>query len=268
MKYTKMCIICGEEFTTYRENQKTCSRKCMGEMLRGENNPNYNNRWSEEQRKHLSNYQKSIGHIISERVKKDWEDNEERKNKASLVMSETVKKYYKEHPEARNRVFSEKTRKLIGKKSAEKFTDEFKKRIRQVMVERGYWRPIEDWTPYEIYFKEADWIADMWDIVENDKLKEYGIFNTYNNPKGCVRDHMLGRREGFKLGIPPILLRHPMNCEILTHSENVKKALSEVDATKKVEDLFSDIQNYQDEWIEQEECLKAIEEFLNEKEKE
>lgn len=102
----------------------------------------------------------------------------------------------------------------------------------------------------------------MWDIVDSDLLKTYGIFNNKTNTIGCVRDHMFGRREGHRLNVPPILLRHPANCQIVLNSENVRKSMNG-DISKSLEQLFIDIKNYTKEWKEQKECLKAIEEYTN-----
>lgn len=68
--------------------------------------------------------------------------------------------------------------------------------------------------------------------------------------------------KGFKLGVPPILLRHPTNCQILTHSFNVVKGQTN-DIGKTLVELINDIQNYTNEWKEQKKCLIEIQKFLN-----
>ncbi len=130
------------------------------------------------------------------------------------------------------------------------------------MEEKGFWRPLSEVPKYELYRKEADWIEPMWDIIPSKLLKEHGVFNATTNPKGCVRDHIFGRSEGFKLGVPPILLRHPTNCQILTHSFNVVKGQTN-DIGKTLVELINDIQNYTNEWKEQKKCLIEIQKFLN-----
>lgn len=257
MKYTKECIICGTEYHTYRENQQTCSKKCMGINQSGENNPNYGNKWSQEQREHLSNYKKSISEEISELVKTQWKNNEERKIKAANVMSKAMKNLFKKSPNLWCRPHTEESKKLIGIKSSEKFTDEFKDRHRQTMVENGYWRAKEEKSAYEIYFKAADWTRKMWDIVDSDLLKTHGVFNCKTNTRGCVRDHMYGRRAGFENNVPPVLLRHPANCNIITNIENIEKAKSN-DISKSLDQLLKDIINYDKEWHEQEKCINII----------
>ena len=47
----------------------------------------------------------------------------------------------------------------------------------------------------------------MFDIITDSNqqklLKEFGIFNSYSNTKGVVRDHMYSRLSGFKNGVFP-----------------------------------------------------------------
>lgn len=257
----KTCPVCGTEYKTYLGREKqTCSRKCMGISRTGENNPNYGNTWSLEQRKHLSDYQLSIKEKLSERVTKHWENNEERREKASKRMSETMSNLFKTNPEIWNKHHSEESKILIGKKSKEKFTPEFKATHKETMIKRGYWIDPSKKDPYILYREEADWVQKMWDIVDSELIKEHGIFNPLTNSKGCVRDHMYGRINGFKNNVPPILLRHPANCQIILNTENVKKAHTG-DSSITLEQLLNNIKEYKHPWIEQAECLDAIKNY-------
>lgn len=261
MKYTKICPICQLSYTTYKEKQITCSKLCMGINQSGKNNPNYGNLWSDKQKEHLSEHQKKIGSSISTRVKLDWKDNASRKQLAAETMSKTIKELYTRNPELWNKTHSEESKLLIGIKSKEKFTPDFITKQRQIMETLGFWRRLEEVSAYEKYYKEAEWVARMWDLVENSLLRTNGVFNPITNTNGCVRDHMFGRREGFRLNVPPILLRHPANCQILLNSENVKKARTN-DVSQSLEDLIQAIQNYTTFWFEQEECIKTIKQYI------
>lgn len=157
MKHIKQCPVCHEKYTTYREKQRTCSKKCMGVYQTGKNNPNYGNKWTKEQRQHLSDYQKTNTEL-SKQVKQSWENNPERRKKAAEVMSKTMKNLFLKNPEKWNKPHSEKSKLKIGKASSEKFTDEFKAKQRTTMESLGYWRTIEELDSYEIYFKEAEWV--------------------------------------------------------------------------------------------------------------
>ncbi|GAG15411.1 unnamed protein product, partial [marine sediment metagenome] len=109
----------------------------------------------------------------------------------------------------------------------------------------------------------------MWNLVEDinqlDILKELGIFNAKTNSKGVVRDHIFSRNSGFILKVFPEILRHPCNCQILTHSANVKKKSSNnkyVDLDQiSLFDLFLEIKNYEEIWFEQDITIKKIEEY-------
>lgn len=61
------------------------------------------------------------------------------------------------------------------------------------------------------------------------------------------------------------ILRHPCNCQILTHSENIKKKkyqyIDKNDLT--LDELFNRIISYKKEWYEQELVLRLIEDYKN-----
>ena len=57
-------------------------------------------------------------------------------------------------------------------------------------------------------------------LNEINLLKQFGMFNIETNTKGVVRDHIYGRKSGFKEKVPPEILRHPANCEIILHSSH------------------------------------------------
>jgi hypothetical protein len=61
--------------------------------------------------------------------------------------------------------------------------------------------------------------------------------------------------EGFTAGLFPELLRHPANCEIITHSENAQKRSR---SSMSIEDLLHTIENYMGEWEEQQLCSDLI----------
>jgi hypothetical protein len=80
-----------------------------------------------------------------------------------------------------------------------------------------------------------------------------------------VRDHKYSRYSGFINKISPIILRHPANCQLIFHNENVSKAKKghryEDGNSISLEQLFNDIINYSKDWKEQNICLKLIKEF-------
>lgn len=260
----KTCPVCSTEFKTYPLREKTtCSRECMGIYQTGENNPNYGKSWSAQQREHLSTVKLASRDEISARVTKDWENNSARREAASALQSKLAKEKFGPKNPFYGKTHTEKTKMLIGSKSSEKFTEEFKKTFRTAMEEKGLWRELKDIPEYELYAKEADWICGMWNLVSPGSLKELGVFNPITNHKGCVRDHILGRSAGFKLNIPTILLRHPENCQIIPSSENVRKAQSgqKDDQHLTIQELIMRIQTTKIPWEEQALCEEAIQEY-------
>lgn len=80
---------------------------------------------------------------------------------------------------------------------------------------------------------------------------------------------MYSRKSGFINGVFPELLRHPCNCQIITHFNNVSKAQTKVNNrytdndSHTLQELFSKILNYSGEWKEQQLCLHLIEKYNN-----
>jgi len=260
-KQIKNCLICLKEYTTYNKDQKYCTKKCMGIANTGEGNPNFGNNWSDEQRKHLSEYNLSISKEISNRVKKDWEGNTSRRENAAKVMAETFKSRTGELNHFYNKKHTAETLKIISEKSLSKFTPAY----RTDMEDRGLWRKIKDIPAMEYYYRESSWKHQMWDIISNNDelaiLNEIGIFNSKSNSTGAVRDHKYGRMPGFHNGVFPEILRHPCNCEIVSRNTNVRKFHKCNDISIKLEDLFNLIISYNKDWNEQETVIKLIDNY-------
>ena len=81
---------------------------------------------------------------------------------------------------------------------------------------QGNWIPLNKKSDYEIYYKEANWICGMFDIIKDKEqlslLNKFGVFNAFTNTKGVVRDHIYSRHSGFRDGVFPEIMRHPCNC--------------------------------------------------------
>jgi hypothetical protein len=151
---------------------------------------------------------------------------------------------------------SEETRKNIGEKSSKKFTPEFKAKLRETMVSKGHWVSYDDKDEWLVYKDISNWKHRMFDIVE---------FESTKNP---VRDHIFPRLSGFELGVFPEILRHVVNCGIISRSENISKGF--VDRKKSLEqknialsELFEKIKLYCGDWAEHEIALKKIEDYMN-----
>ena len=57
-------------------------------------------------------------------------------------------------------------------------------------------------------------------------IKKYGFYSPKNkkdNPNGVTRDHMYSVREGLENNVPPWILAHPANCQLMLYVDNVSK---------------------------------------------
>jgi hypothetical protein len=231
----------------------------------GENNPNFGVKWSDEQKENQSI-------LITQKM----EEMGEELRKATCGKSNRGLKRSKEFidnwnstqnsPDYIRPKKTEETLKKIAEASSKKFDNpEYVKRQRFVMEERGHWIPLEEKTDWELYTKEANWIKGMWNLIEDSRglLSELGVFHSTNNSKGVVRDHNYSRKSGFLNGVFPEILRHPMNCQILTHSENIKKKKAKHidDDHQSLTELFYKIEQYFGNWEEHDLCLLLIKEY-------
>lgn len=267
----KIKLICKNCLKEYEKNPSVakkssfCSRPCrynyQRHSLLGENNPNYGNKWNEEKRKKAS-----------DRVKKEMESADRRYQsgcanrgkKFSDGIRERMSKARKgkpHKPRKPRKPYTLEERKMIGLKSKAKFTNEYKQRQRKRFEETGRWIPLDKKLDKEIYYKEANWVARMFDIVNLELLIEYGVWS-YKNKRGVVRDHKYSRKSGFLNCVFPEILRHPVNCRLISHAENVRTAHNGKDDIITLEELFNLVKNYEKEWKEQKVCLEKIDQYI------
>ena len=269
-----ICLHCKKEYyvkPSRKEVSKYCSLQCKGFYLKqvnkGTNNPNFGKKWPEERKKKQSQ-------IVKLKVDEEYRRKSGSANRGKKFDQDRIDRMHSHRrPESYGmygKAHSPEVKKIIGQKSKEKFTDDFKKRYRKTMEARGYWLPLSSKTDYEIYFRQSDWIDDMYDIMlGKDKrlLEKHGKFSPSSNTRGVVRDHKLSRRTGFELGIFPEIMRHVENCEIILHADNVKKNFSKKINSDSItcQQLFDRIKNscYNNKWIEHQKCLLLIKEYEN-----
>jgi len=278
------CVICNKfigEFY-YKHARKTCSKEHRSILTSrnssGSNNANYGKTWSKKQ-KELSSIRSKKWH---EEHKEDFlQVNKSRQfgtrqvpsrskctncNKPNADGAKYCTKckslFYKSNMLGKKH--SVKTKEIISKKSSAKFTDEFKKKQRALFEKKGYWVPLNKVKPYIIYNRLANWSKKMFDLLSTKELrllKEKGVYSN-NNTTGVVRDHKYPRYLGFIEGVHPIILRHPCNCQLLTHKDNItkgfkiRKGLSYKSIL--LDKLFSNIKKYKKVWHEQQLCVEAV----------
>lgn len=67
------------------------------------------------------------------------------------------------------------------------------------------------------------------DKFDLELLEKYGWYKTKRkddptqNLNGISRDHMISIKEGFKNNIPPEIISHPANCQLMRHRDNNRK---------------------------------------------
>lgn len=267
-KQIYICYMCGLEKEKYPSLVRGiffyCSYKCRNEHQKtrflGEDNPNFNNKWSEEkvevQRSRMIERMKDPEQrYVSGKANRGKTLDKDKRKKMSISR---LGKLGKKH--------SDSSKRLIGQKSAEKWTSEYKDRNRFVREMNGSWIPKKDLSNKEVYYHEANWICRMFDIVDNEKFIECGVWNYKNNPKGLVRDHKYSRISGFKNKVFPEILRHPFNCNLILHSENITKSRKNnglLENSITLEELFNGIIHYKHEWKEQSICIQKISDYKN-----
>ncbi len=255
-------IKCKNEWQKFRKLSKETKRK-ISIKSSGKNNPMYGKSHSKDTKKNIS--EKKIEYYKNNPDKKFQIGN------SRLSKEEKFQIIQKGHLKRNNNTYSHphsnESKKLIGIKSKEKFTFEFKKNIREKNEASGLWIPLDQKDNYVFYKELSGWKKRMWDLVKDEKqillLRSAGIFHPGKNNNGVVRDHKYSRYSGWKNFVFPEILRHPFNCEIILHSDNVKKSKGwkHDENSIKLKDLFSGINNYKYFWPEQDICLKLIEDY-------
>lgn len=268
MKHLCHCSYCNKAFYRYTSQIKNkvhifCSKRCQGNMykliLQGKNNGNYGKHWSTDLREHVSNKMKLYFSLHPEAKLKCASN----KGKKLLATSKKLRQYYQTHaPYMKGKRHTEKTKELIGIKSKQKFTDDYRKKQRMTFESIGKWVKLQDKSDWEIYSKESNWKSNMFNLITNkaqlNLLKKYGVFSSFTNTKGIVRDHKYSRRSGFINKVFPEILRHPVNCALIKHVSNVRKANHDSITLKQ---LFNRIKRYKGGWPEQQLVLNKIKDY-------
>ena len=241
------------------------TKKKISYKTRGENNGMFGKKHSDDTKKK-----------ISDAANQHYLDNPELKYICgnSRLPKETRSIYAKNThrnrlPESYRHFPSDETKRKIGQKSKQKFTPEYKKRIRKSLEEKGLIIPLEKKDDYILYKDFSNWIKKMFDIISNEKelflLAEHGVWNYKTNKGGVVRDHKYSRYSGWKNGVFPEILRHPVNCEIILQKDNIKKKRGRYEDTdsQTLDELFNRIKEYKGTWEEQNICIALIEKYNN-----
>jgi hypothetical protein len=247
--------------TSYVSEWTDERRRTYSTMMSGQNNPNFANKWSDEQRK-----------IQSESKTNQFKTNPAyaykcgKSNRGIKFSEERIKSMHQHRSsDSYSHPHTEHSKKLIGIKSKEKWTDEYKINFRQKMEELGHWTPLDNINPYKTYYINSNWICSMIDFFDENalsNLKMFGIFSN-KNTKGWVRDHIVPRKLGFEFNIPYQLLRHPVNLQFISHSKNISKGFNDRKLTDEekqsiIHTLYKKITQFNGIWVEHQHCLSLV----------
>jgi len=267
IKHKLKCVKCNKEYSVtahYYIKVDAHTHMCKQCKLCGVGNPNYGKNWSHDMRNVQSD-------LIKSKVDEKYRLDCAKGMKGKSISLDTILKRKKTNEEKAligytRPKHSECTKKIIGIKSKEKFTNEYFISQRKRNEENGAWIPLSVKNDYALYKELANWKSDV--ITENligiHLLKLYQFKSKTNNgANSLVRDHMYGRKAAFENGVFPELIRHPANCQLITHSDNIKKSKSNNDCIISLDDLFERISNWDAIYYEQSICLELINKYKN-----
>ena len=258
-----ICDTCGnigeKKFKSGIKIRNYCSKECgnSAKSRPGELNSRFGYKWTDEERKIQSN-------LIKSKVDDKYRLRCSKSNKGVKFSEERIRAMHSNRTSDSYRHYvSDDIKAVIGKKSSEKFEKPgFKEKFRKSMEESGAWIPLADLDEFVMYKRLCYWVKPMWNIINDleqiSLLNELKVFHPTKNSKGCVRDHLITKVDGFNMGVPPEILRHPANCRIITHSQNASKGSK---STISLDILFEKIYNYNNNWFEHELVLQLIQSY-------
>lgn len=140
-----------------------------------------------------------------------------------------------------------------------KSKDFYDLKYRKHFEDIGLWFPRDQKSDYEIYYELSDWKQQMFNYIDDpiqlNMLKTLGVFNSKTNVNGIVRDHIFSRAIGFTFKVFPEILRHPCNCQLISHRLNTIKRKK---CGITLNELFIKILNFDKKWNEQSICVEQI----------
>lgn len=186
----KACLECGIEFKPHNEKNLFCSQSCAAK---------YNNKNRKGEKRNFSDNGKlNIKKAVHRR----------------LLIEDSFDEY-------------EKTPKFC-KECGNKI--EFAKRnsvFCNMTCKRNY--DIKNLTNFQNYRKECKFDFNLSDYPNEfnfSLIEKYGWYkakNYGNNLNGVSRDHMISISFGFANNIDASIIRHPANCNLMLHNNNIKK---------------------------------------------
>lgn len=84
-------------------------------------------------------------------------------------------------------------------------------------------------SEYQKYYQECQFNFSLNQYPEEfdfNLVEQYGWYqakNNGNNLNGVSRDHMISIKYGYEHNINPEIIKHPANCQLMIHNENISK---------------------------------------------
>jgi hypothetical protein len=224
----KECENCGSTHEGKYASGRFCSIKCSKSFSTSLN--------SSERSRKISNSIKSKGIKTSKEVKEKIRESLKKwncENPREKISEETSEKFRKRNIERRGKT-KLKTCKVCNNEKLILITSKICSECKEPM--RAYKESCS--------FKFN--IFDYPDIFDLTLLEKYGWYSPKNsknpNLNGISRDHKISIYYGFKYSIDPFIISHPLNCELLKHTDNQKKNRN---CSISVEKIISEINLYE-----------------------
>jgi predicted nucleic acid-binding Zn ribbon protein len=255
LKNPKLCCHCEAPIPFAKRSNKFCSRSCSASF------GNIGRIQTEESREKISTTLKTriaSGEIVTPPKKFGKESGNYKHGKCIKVISTSCIICGK--PTTRNHKTCSKECRFVSRQQAGSATNETYKNLKQTDLHRPYTKII--WkqcaitgkfyhgrtrdggrrgsSPYSkdlkhIYQELSKFkfnVFSLSDLLDIAILKKHGWYNTgfdknnNNKPKnadGVSRDHLYSVSEGLKQKIHPLILSHPVNCQLVIHHDNISK---------------------------------------------
>jgi len=185
----KICKECGNPIPYNKRNNIFCSKKCRGNSLI---------KWNENRTGIKKNFTKEGMESILNATRKRYNTYEYDANPNHCKQCNSILPYNK-----RKNIFC------------------------NVNCRRTYDK--RNMSDYQKYYRKCQFnftLNDFPDEFEFTLIEEYGWYkakNHGNNLNGVSRDHMISIKYGYENKINPELIRHPANCKLMLHNDNVRK---------------------------------------------
>ncbi len=189
---SKFCLYCNKEFIPNERISKFCSNSCSA-------------KYSNHLRKGIKYNLTKEGLVALRKSAK----------KNLNVYDDEIKKLYNKNPNH-----------CIQCKIILSFWHR-KRKFCSIECRRNYDK--KNMSKYQKYYRECQFnfnLSDYPNEFDFSLIEAHGWYkakNKGNNLNGVSRDHMVSIKYGYENNISPEIIKHPANCQLMVHNDNVKK---------------------------------------------